>query len=229
MRALEDFVEYLVLGSIALLSLLFATYVVSPQGIFVLLEWVRETPASFGAIVPLMFFLGLVFHHISYAINRPFLHRRLLRSLAKRYENLPRLSNSVRGEIEDHWATYSESEKLEVRVGDALEWSRFYLFQHGSDELKKQNLRVFYMYRVSYGSFFPLLLFIVTGVAGLFIPARDKYLCVFVLIAAIILLIGAYIAARNTLKILWRYLAYSTEVLVQERQDKTETDKRAKH
>ena len=173
-----------------------------------------------------MFFLGLIFHYLSYAINRPLLHRRLLRSWSKRYENLPRLCNSIRGEAERHWSTYSESEKLDVRVGDALEWSRFFLFQYGSDELKRQNIRVFHMYRVSYGSFFPLLLVVVSGLAGLFIPGRDKYLCAFVAAAAVILLVGAYAASRNLLKILWRYLAYSTEVLVRAHQDEVEDDEK---
>ena len=225
MSALEDFVEYLILGSVAFLFSLFAIYVISPLGVFALFQWFQDTPSTFWALVPFMFFLGFIFHYLSYAINRPLLHRRLLRSWSKKYENLPRLCDSVRGKVENHWSAYSESKELWVRVGDALEWSRFFMFQHGSDELKRQNLHVFYMYRVSYGSFFPLLLFIVSGLAGLFIPGRDKYLCAFVATAATILFVGAYIAARNTLKILWRYLAYSTEVLAQGHQDKAETDK----
>jgi hypothetical protein len=222
MRALEDFVEYLVLGSIAFLCVAFAGYVVSPSGIVVLLEWVQATPASLGAIVPFVFFLGLIFHHISYAINRPLVHRRLFKRFAGRFEQLPSLCDSVRGAVEQHWAPYSESERLEARVGDALEWCRFFLFQHGSDELRKQNLRVFYMYRVSYGCLSPLLLCIGSGVAGLFLPGCDRYLCAFALAVAGVLLVGAYVSIQNNLKMLWRYLAYSAEVLIQERRDEIE-------
>jgi hypothetical protein len=228
MTVLEDFVEYLILGSVALLSSLFAIYVIAPQGILVLLQWLRDAPAAFGVVVPFMFFLGLIFHYLSYAINRPLLHRRLLRSWSKGYENLPRLCNSVRGEVEKHWSTHSESEKLEVRVGDALEWGRFFLFQHGSNELRRQNIRVFHMYRVSYGSFFPLLLTVASGLGGLFIPGRDKFLCASVAAAAVILLVGSYVASRNLLRILWRYLAYSTEVLVRTRQVEVEDDEKPK-
>jgi hypothetical protein len=220
MRALEDFVEHLVLGSVAFLASLFTAYVVSPQAIAVLLSWIKETPASLTAIVPFTFFLGLIFHYISYAINRPTLHRPLLRLLAPRFRGLPDLCNKVRGKASSHWTSYSEDERLTVRVGDSLEWSRFYLFQHGSDELKKQNLRVFYMYRISYGGFFPLLLSIIAGVVGLFLPGRDHQTCAFVLGIAIVLLVGSVIAARSILRALWRYLAYSTEVLVQSQREK---------
>jgi len=228
MAALEDFVEYLILGSVAFLASLFAIYVIAPQGIFVLCQWLQDVPAILGAIAPFMFFLGLTFHYLSYAINRPLLHRRLLRRWAKQYANLPRLCNSVRGEAEKHWSALSKSEELEMRVGDALEWSRFFLFQHGSDELKRQNIRVFHMYRVAYGSFSPLLLIVTSGLIGFFIPGRDKSFCIFVATAATICLVGAYIATRNLLKILWRYLAYSTEVLVQAHHDKIRADNKPK-
>jgi hypothetical protein len=229
MNTFEDFVEYLVLGAVAFLSSSFAIYVVSPQGASILLERIEKTPTILGIVVPFMLFLGLVFHYISYAINRPLLHRRLLKSWSKHYENLPRLVNSIRGEIENHWnPSFVRTGTLATQVGDSLEWCRFFLLQRGSDELKRQNLRVFYMYRVSYGSFFPLLLLIASGLAGLLIPGRDKDFCAFVLIAATVLLIGAYIAARNTLKILWLYLAYSIEVLVQEHQDKVKTNEEPK-
>jgi hypothetical protein len=226
MQVLDDFVEYIALGSVAFCAFLSVTYVLSPQALLILLTFVQATPASFWVIVPFILFLGFIFHQISYSINRPLLHRRLFRSILQRYKNFPDLTNQIRGKPKLHCFPYSKSENLEKRVGDALEWSRFYLYQFGSDELQKQVLRIFYLYRISYGSFFSLIVCLLSGLIGAFLPNRDNMLCLTVSTVAGVLLIGAYISARNTIKLLWRYLAYSAEVLFQEHRDKPKQEKK---
>jgi len=58
MNALEDFVEYLILGSVALLSLIFCAYVVSPLWIALLFAWAKDTPVSLALLPRSCFFSG---------------------------------------------------------------------------------------------------------------------------------------------------------------------------
>jgi hypothetical protein len=145
MRTLDDYIEYLVLGSIAVIVLLYSAYLLFPLFITPLFNWFLEDTSRVILILPVLFFLGIASQQVAYVLNTKFLHKPLLNKVIPGYKNIVKVANKAR-QIEDD------------DVGRVLEWGRFLMFQIGSDEMKKQNLRVFYAYRVMYGSFYLLWL-----------------------------------------------------------------------
>lgn len=202
MRTIDDYLESLVLGSFAFISLTYSLYLLSPNFVLPFMQWALDDIARMTPLIPVVFILGLIAHRVAFTFNNVLLHRPQLKKNAKDYKRLVDVANRFR-QIPDH------------DIGRTLEWGWHLIFQLGSDEMKKQNLRIFYAYRVSYGSFFLLLFPLFSALAGSFIPQANKDLCLYTIIGCVVFLIGAYISAISNVKNYWRSIYYGTQILLE--------------
>jgi len=206
MRTIDDYLESLVLGSFAFISIIYSIYILSPNFVLPFLQWALADLARMTPLIPAIFILGLISHRVALTFNNALLHKPLLKKQSENFKNIVGVANRFR-QIPDQ------------SIGRTLEWGWYLMLQIGSDEMKKQNLRIFYAYRISYGSFFLLLFPLFSAITGLFIPQVDKDLCLYTIIGSVVLLIGAYISAVSNVKNYWRNIYYSTQVLLETQAD----------
>ena len=213
MQTIDDYIEYLVLGSISLGSLLLSAYLLIPDVLFPILQWAVNDSSRVILFAPIIFLLGIVSNQVSFGLNRIILHKPLFRKMFVNYRHTTLLVYKVRQLKEN---TKISEEEISVNdVGDTLNWGRHLIFKIGSDEMNRQILRIYYAYRIAYGSFFIGLIPFICSLGGLLFGNLTKsyYLIVCAGTGALVLL--SFISARNTVIYLWQNLSYAIEVLLQ--------------
>lgn len=163
----------------------------------------------------LLYSFGTAAHYLTWIWWKPWLHKRwlaawahgdqgelLLRGAEQRFLASP-LGKSAAG--------YSKWSRLH-QVGVVLDWCRFSVLQSGSEEIRRQYLRQFHLYRIAYG---PLAIFTVGTLVysvGIFFHAATQ-VELLLMVAAWAFVVGTSRAAKHRVTRMWKYLGYSVGVL----------------
>ena len=214
MQTIDDFIEYLVLGSVFLGSIILSAYLLIPEVISSFFTWLTDDISRITIFTPLIMLFGIFANQASQGLMSAVLFNWLLEKVFLNYERATLLANKAR-------KPNSNSKKTSVNdVGDTLSWGRHLIFQVGSGEMNKQISRIYYAYRISYGSFFISIIPFFCSIVGFFLGTLTKHIYITALIGTGVLVLLSFVAARNSALYFWSNISYAVEVLVETEHEK---------
>ena len=214
MQTIDDFIEYLVLGSVFLGSVILSAYLLIPEVVSSFFTWLTDDISRITIFTPLIMLFGIFANQVSLGLVSAVLFDGLLEKVFLNYERATLLANKAR-------KPNSSNKKNSVNdVWDMLSWGRHLIFQVGSDEMNKQISRIYYAYRISYGSFFISIIPFFCSIVGLFFGTLTKYTYITTIIGTGILVLLSFVAAKNSALYFWSNISYAVEVLVETEHEK---------